>query len=98
MNSASSEMVTNFLEKSVFSWSDFISAAKSSKEYSPNHFWQIFSFLKIFIIGQTFTFYEPTYCPNWLKWPASLKTVISFLEKSAFTSDDFASAAKSFKE
>ena len=48
MNYASSERVTNFLEKSAFTWRHLVSAAKCSKECTSNHFWQIFSFLRNF--------------------------------------------------
>ena len=55
MNFASSERVKNFLDKSAFTWNDF---------------WQMFSFLRNFSIGQTFTSYDQTYCLNWVKWTA----------------------------
>ena len=71
-NCASSKRVTNFSEKSVFTWNDLVSAAKSSKECTPNYFSQMFSFFRIFIIGQTFTSDERTYCQNWLKWTVPL--------------------------
>ena len=81
MNCASLDTVANLLEKSVFTWNDLVSAAKSSKEFIPNHFLQIFSFLKIFRIGQTFTSYERRYCPNWLKWTVPLRKGWKFLRE-----------------
>ena len=44
MNRASSERVTNFSEKSFFTWSNLVVALKCSKWCMPNHFLQIFSF------------------------------------------------------
>ena len=71
-NCASLERVTNFLEKSVFTWNDLVSAVKSSKECTPNYFSQLSSFFRIFIIAQTFTSDECIYGQNWLKWTMSL--------------------------
>ena len=55
MNSASSERVTNVSEESFFTWNDLVLAAKSSKDCTLNHFWQIFGLLRNFSIVQTFT-------------------------------------------
>ena len=68
MKCASSERVTNVLEGSFFTWNDLVMAAKSPRECTPNHFWQIFSFLMNFGIGQTVTFYDRPFCPNWFTW------------------------------
>ena len=58
MDPASSERVMNLLEKSVFTWNDPVSPAKSSKKSTLNHFWQIFSFSRSFSTGETFTSYD----------------------------------------
>ena len=50
MNCASSGRVTNVLEESFFSWNDLVLAGKSSKESTPNHFWQIIIIIIIIII------------------------------------------------
>ena len=50
MNCAPWERVTNFLEKSVFTWKDMVSAAKSSKECTPNHFLTNFQIFEEFLI------------------------------------------------
>ena len=41
--------------ESCFTLSGLVLAAKGSKECTQNHFWQIFSFLRNFSIGQDFT-------------------------------------------
>ena len=87
INCASSERVTNFFEKTVSTWNDLVSAAKSSKECTPTNFSQILSFLRNFSMGEAFTSYDWPYSPNWLKWtvpplkgrPISQRK-ISFLE------------------
>ena len=50
MNCASSGIVTNVLEESFFSWNDLVLAGKSSKESTPNHFWQIIIIIIIIIV------------------------------------------------
>ena len=46
MNYVSSENATDFLEKYVFSWNNFLSTAKSSESCTLNHFGQVFSCFK----------------------------------------------------
>ena len=48
MNCAFCERATNIVEKSFFIWKDLVLAEKSSKERTPNHFWQFFSFFEEF--------------------------------------------------
>ena len=79
MKCAWSGKVSNFVEKCACTWNKLLSVARISKKCTPNHFWQIFSFLRNFSIGETFTSYDQTYCLNWLKltlipfkgWPIS---------------------------
>ena len=68
MNCASSERVTVILEESFFTSNDVVLAGKSSKEWILNHFWQTSRFLKIFSIGQVFTFYDQFSRSNYFKW------------------------------
>ena len=44
INCASSATLTKSLEISIFFRNDLVLAAKSSKMYTPNHFWLVFSF------------------------------------------------------
>ena len=79
INCVSPDRVKNVLEGSFFTWNDLVLAAKSSKEGTPNHFWQMLSFLRHFSIGQSFTSYGRPFYPNWFKqtvpllkgWPMS---------------------------
>ena len=88
MDCASSERVTIVSKESFFfTWNHLILAAKSSKDCTPNHFGQIFGFVRNFNIGQTFTSYDRLFYPNWFLltvplqkgWPMSWKNV-SLLE------------------
>lgn len=83
-DSASSERMTNLLDKSFFTWNSLVSVPKISKEYTSKHFGQISSFLKNFSMGKTFISYD---------W-----RVTNFLWKSAFTLIDLESTAKIFAE
>ena len=53
MNCTSCERVANIVQRSLFTWNYLALAAKSSKESSPNLFWQNLSVLRNFSIGQT---------------------------------------------
>ena len=98
MNFASSERLTDFLDRKVFIWNDLVSAEKSSTECTPNHFWQIFrAFLRNFSIDQPFTSNYRPFSPNRLKC-ASSERMIDFLDRSFLTWNDVVSSAKSSKE
>ena len=49
MNCASLERMLDFLEKNVVTWNDLLSAVKSCNECTPNHFWQVFNFLRVIL-------------------------------------------------
>ena len=67
-NSVTPTRVSKSLEPSVFAWNDQVSAAKSSKECTPNHFWEILIFFTYFATDQTFTFTGRPFCPNLHIW------------------------------
>ena len=73
MDCASSERVTNVSKESFFTWNHLILAARSSKDCTPNHFWQIFGFVRNFNVGQTFTSYDRPFYPNWFIWTVPLQ-------------------------
>ena len=98
MNWASSERVTNFLGKSVFTWNDVISAAKSFKECTVNHFLTNFQCFEQFQYWLNFCFSWLTLLSEFLKMNcASFERVTNFLEKGFFTRNDLVSAAKGSK-
>ena len=68
MTSTSSERVTSLSNKSVLTWNDVVSAAKSCKESILSYFLTNFQCFELFSIGQTFTSDDQLYWSNCLKW------------------------------
>ena len=60
MNFVCSSEVTESLEVSVFTWNDLVLFAKSCKECTPKHFFQVF--------GKPKTSTGRPFCPNQLIW------------------------------
>ena len=72
MNSASSARLPESFEIIVFIWNDLVLGAKTFKECTPNHFWQVFSFFDSVYYRPNFHFY----------WPVSLfRTIFYWLPK-----------------
>ena len=91
--------VSSFLEKTVFTWSDVVSAAKCSKERTPNHFSQIFSFFDSFYYRPNFYFQWPTIqSKSTHRNCASSVKVTNLLEISIFTWTYLHFWAKCFRE
>ena len=61
----SCDRVTNIVLQNFDTWNDLVLVWKSSKECTPNHFWQLFSFLRDFSIGKSFALYDRHFCPDW---------------------------------
>ena len=71
--------MTNSLEVSVSTYKDLVLVAKSSKECSSNHFWQVFSWLLILqyakflpLLSDPFVRiegYKIVYFAQWLQGP-----------------------------
>ena len=72
MNSASPARLAESFEIIVFIWNDLVLGAKTFKECTPNHFWQVFSFFDSVYYRPNFHFY----------WPVSLfRTIFYWLPK-----------------
>ena len=48
MNCVSCKRLSNVLEESFITWNDLVFPAKSSKDCTPTHFWQLSSFFEKF--------------------------------------------------
>ena len=86
-------------EESFFIWNNLLLAAKSSKDCTPNHFWQIFSFLRNFSVKSNFYFLWSTLLSDFVQMNcASCERVTNIVEESFFTWNELVLAARSSKE